>query len=106
LREKRRQRVFDNRVLRRVLGSKRDEVTEEWRKVHNEELNDLNWSPNIMRVIISRRMRWARHVAGMEEGRGVYRVLVGKREGKRPSGDPGVDGSSGSVIELDQDSDK
>jgi hypothetical protein len=76
--------LFENRVLRRIFGPKRDEVTEEWRKVHNEELNDLYCSPNIGRVIKSRRMRWAGHVARMGEGRGVYRVLVGKPEGKRP----------------------
>jgi len=63
-------------------------VTGEWRKLHNEELNDLYCSPNIVRVIISRRMRWARHVARMGEGRGVYRVLVGTPEGKRPFGRP------------------
>jgi len=68
--------------------SKRDEVTREWRKLHNEELNDLYCSPNIVRVIKSRRMRWAGHVACMGEGRGVYRVLVGKPEGKRPLGRP------------------
>ena len=82
--EERRLRVFDNRVLRRIFGAKRDEVTGEWRKLHNEELNDLYCSPNIVRVIKSRRMRWAGHVASM--GRGVYRVLVGKPEGKRPLG--------------------
>jgi hypothetical protein len=68
--------------------SKRDEVTREWRKLHNEGLNDLYCSPNIVRVIKSRRMRWAGHVTCMGEGRGVYRVLVGKPEGKRPLGRP------------------
>jgi len=77
-------RVFENRVLRRVFGSKRDEVRGEWRKLHDEELNDLYCSPNIVRVIKSRRMRWAGHVARMGERRGVYRVLMGKPEGKRP----------------------
>jgi len=77
LREERRLRVFENRVLRRIFGSKRDEVTGEWRKLHNEELNDLYCSPNIVRVIKSSRMRWAGHVARMGEGRDVYRVLVG-----------------------------
>jgi len=86
LREERRLRVFENRVLRRILGSKRDEVTWEWRKLHNEELNDLYSSPNIVRAVKSRIMRWVGHVARMGEMRGVYRVLVGKPEGKRPLG--------------------
>src|SRR5215469_11782968 len=81
-REERRLRVFENRVLRRVFGPKRDEVTGEWRKLHNEELRDLYSSPNIVRVVKTRRMRWAGHVARMGEGRGVHRVLVGKPEGK------------------------
>jgi hypothetical protein len=76
--------VFENRVLRRVFGPKRDEVAGEWRKLHNEELNDLYSLPNIVRVVKSRRMRWARHVARMGENRGVHRVLVGKPERKRP----------------------
>ena len=74
--------MFENRVLRRIFGPKRDEETGEWRKLHNEELNDLYCSPNIVRVIKSRTMRWAGHVVCMGEGRGVYRVLVGKPEGK------------------------
>jgi len=78
-------------VLRRVFGPKRDEVTGEWIKLHNEELRDLYSLPNIVRVVKSG-MRWAGHVACMGEGRGVHRVLVGKREGKRPLGDPDVDG--------------
>jgi len=73
--------------LRRVFESKRDEMTGEWRKLHNEELNDL-YSPNIVRVKNSRRMRWAERVARMGERIGVYRVLVGKPEGKRPPGRP------------------
>ena len=73
---------------RRIFGPKRDEVTGEWRKLHNEELKGLYLSPNIVRVIKSRRMRWTGHVACMGEGRGVYRVLVGKPEGKRPLGRP------------------
>ena len=85
--EERRLRVFGNRVLR-IFGSKRDEVTGEWRKLRNEELNDLYSSPKIVRVIQSRRMRWAGHVACMGERKGVYRVLVGKPEGKRPLGRP------------------
>ena len=76
--------MFENRVLRRVFGSKRDEVTGEWRKLHNEKLSDLYSLPNIVRVVKSRRMRWAVRVARMGEGRGVHRVLVGKPEGKRP----------------------
>ena len=84
LRAERRLRVFENRILRRIFGSKRDEVTREWRKLHNEKLNDLYSSPNIVRVIKSRIMRWAGHVACMGDKRGVYRVLVGKPEGKRP----------------------
>jgi hypothetical protein len=87
LREERRLRVFENRVLRRIFGPKRDKATGEWRKLHNEELNDLYCSPNIVRVIKSRRMRWAGHVARMGERRGVYRVLVGKADGQRPLGD-------------------
>ena len=70
--------MFENRVLRRVFGPKRDEVTGEWRKLHNEELSDLYFLPNIVRVVNSRRMRWAAQVARMGEGRGVHRVLFGK----------------------------
>ena len=83
LREERRLRVFENRVLRRIFGSKRDEVTGEWKKLHNEELNNLYSSPNIVRVIKSRRMRWAGHAASIGERRGSSRVLVEKPEGKR-----------------------
>ena len=78
MREECRLRVFENRVLRRIFGPKRDGVTGEWRKLHNEKLNDLYCSPNIVRVIKSRRLRWAGHVARMEEERGVHRVLVGE----------------------------
>jgi hypothetical protein len=88
LREERRLREFEKRVLRRVFGPKRDEVTGEWRKLHKEELNDLYSLPNIVRVVKSRRMRWAGYVARMGEDRGVQRVLVGKPEGKRPLGRP------------------
>jgi len=84
VREECRLRVFKNRVLRRIFGPKRGEVTGEWRKLHNEELNDLYCSPNIVWVIKWRRMRWAGHVAHIGERRGVYRVLVGKPGGKRP----------------------
>ena len=80
--------MFENRVLRRIFGPKRDGVTGEWRKLHNEELNDLYSLPSIVRVIKSRRMSWVVHVARMEEGRGVHKVLVGKPEGKRPLGRP------------------
>jgi hypothetical protein len=80
--------VFENRVLRRIFGPKRDEVTGEWRRLHNEELNDLYSSPNIIRVIKSRRMRLAGHVARMGEQRGAYRILVGRPEGRRPLGRP------------------
>jgi len=92
LREERRLRVLENRVLRSLCGPKMDEVTGEWRKLHNEELNDLYSSPNILRVIKSRRTGWAGHVARMRERRGVYRVLVGKPVGKRPLGSKGVNG--------------
>jgi hypothetical protein len=84
LRKEHRLKVFENRVLRRIFGSKRDKVTEEWRKLHNEEVHDLYCSPTIVRVIKLRRMRWAEHVAHMWEGRDVCRVLVGKPEGKKP----------------------
>ena len=80
--------MFENRVLRRIFGPMRDGVTGEWRKLHNEELNDLYSSSNIVRVIKSRRMTCAGHVARMEEGRGVHKVLAGKPEGKRPLGRP------------------
>jgi hypothetical protein len=80
-----RMRVFENRVLR-IFGPKKDEVRGEWRKLHNEELNDLYSSPNIVQVINLRRMRWTRQVACMGEMRGIYRVLVEKPEGKRPLG--------------------
>jgi hypothetical protein len=75
-------RVFENRVLRKIFGPKGDEMTGEWRKLHNEELRDLHSSPSIIRIIKSRRMRWARNLALMGEKRNAYRLLVGKPEGK------------------------
>jgi hypothetical protein len=86
LREEHRMRVFENRVLRRIFGPKRNEVTGEWRKLHNKELHILYSSTNIIRQFKSRRMRWAGHVARMGEERNLYKVLVGKPEGKRPLG--------------------
>ena len=119
LREERRLRVFENRVLRKVFGPKRDEVTGEWRKPHNEELNDLYSLPIIVQVIKSRRMRWAGHAARMGEDRGVQKMLVGKPEGKRPLGRPKrrwennikmdlqeVGGGRGDWMELAQDRDR
>jgi hypothetical protein len=119
LREKCRLRVFENRVLRKVFGPKRDEVTGEWKKLHNEELNDVYSLSNIVRVVKSRRMRQARHVAHMGEDRGVHRVLVGKSEGKRPLGRPRrrwennikmdlqeVGGGRGNWMKLAQDRDR
>jgi hypothetical protein len=85
--EEHRLRVFENRVLRKIFEPKREEDGS-WRKLHNDELHSLYSSPNIVRVIISRMMRWAGHVARMGEGRGVYRVLVGRPEGERPLGRP------------------
>jgi hypothetical protein len=87
LREEHRLRVFENRVLRRILRPKREEDGS-WRKLHNDELHSLCSSPNIVRVIKSMRMRWAGHVACMGQGRDVYRILVGRPEGKRPLGRP------------------
>jgi hypothetical protein len=92
--------MFENRVLRGIFGPKMDEVTGEWRKLHNGELHNLYSSPDIMRQIKSRRMRWAGHVARMGEGRNVYRVLVGKPEGKNHLEDQGVDGRMGSKWTL------
>ena len=111
--------MFENRVLSKLFGPKRDEVTGEWRKLHNEELNDLYSLPNIVWVVKSRRMRWAGHVALMEGDRGVHRVLVRKLEGKRPLGRPRrrwednikmdlqeVGGDRGDWMELAQDRDR
>ncbi|KAJ4434142.1 hypothetical protein ANN_16462 [Periplaneta americana] len=88
LREEHRLRVFENKVLRKIFGAKRDEVTGEWRKLHNTELHALYSSPDIIRNIKSRCLRWAGHVARMGESRNAYRVLVGRPEGKRPLGRP------------------
>jgi hypothetical protein len=88
LREEHRLRVFENRVLRRIFGPKRDEVMGGWRKLHNEELRDLYFSPSIIRIMKSRRMRWAGQVARKGEKRNAYRLLVGKSEGKRSLGRP------------------
>jgi hypothetical protein len=83
-------RSFENRVLRRIFGPKRDEVTGEWRRLHNKELYALYSSQNIIRVIKSRRIRWAEHVARMGERRDAYRAVVGKPEGRRPLGRPRI----------------
>jgi hypothetical protein len=117
LREERRLRVFENRVLRRIFGPKRE--VEKWRKLHKEDLNGLYSSPNIARVIKSRRMRWTGHVARMGVKRSVYRALVGKPEGKNPLGRPrrrwednikmdiqGVESVCMDWIELAQDRDR
>ena len=80
-------RVFENRILRRIFGPKRDENVE-WRRLHNEKLHSLYRSPNIVRVIKSRRLRWAEHVAKMKEGRSDFKILTGKPTGKRPLGRP------------------
>jgi hypothetical protein len=92
LREERRLRVFENRVSRRVFWPKRDEVTGEWRKLHYEELDDLYSSPNIVRVIKPRRMKWAGPAACMGESSGVCRILVGKPGERDQLEDTGVDG--------------
>jgi hypothetical protein len=99
LREEHRLRVFENRVLRRIFGPKRDEVMGEWRKLHSEGVHNLYSSPDIIRQIKSRRMGWAGHVACMGEERKVYKVLVGKPEGKRPLGRPRWD-QNGSFSEI------
>jgi hypothetical protein len=88
VREEHKLRVFENRVLRRIFGPKRDRVTGGWRKLHNEELHNLYSSPSIIRIIMSRTMRWTGHVARMGEKRNVYRLLVGKSERRRPQGRP------------------
>jgi hypothetical protein len=91
-RERCRLRVFENMVLRRIFGPKRDNITGEWRKIHNEDLNDLHSSPKIERMIKSRRMRWAGHVERMGKRRGIYSVLVGRPERTNHLEDPGIDG--------------
>jgi hypothetical protein len=80
--------VFENRVLRRIFGPKRDELTGEWRKLHNEEIHKLYSSPNLIIMIKSRRMRWSENVARVREKRNAYRILVRKPEGRRPLGRP------------------
>jgi hypothetical protein len=84
--------VFENRVLRRILEPKRDEVTGEWKKLHDEKFHNLYSSPDIIRQIKSKKMRWAGHVARMGEERKLYKVSVGKPDGKRPLGSQGIDG--------------
>jgi hypothetical protein len=96
VREEHGQRVFENRVLRRIFGVKRDEVVGEWRKLHNGELQNLYSAPDIIREIKSGRMRWAGHVACMGEGRNLYGVLVGKPKGREHLKDQGIDGRMGS----------
>jgi hypothetical protein len=103
LREEHRLSVFENRVLRGIFGPKGDEVTGEWRKLHSRELHNLYSSPDIIRHIKSRRMRWAGHVARMGDGRNVYRVLVGKPEGKRPLERPRRRWEDGIRIDADLD---
>jgi TFIIF-interacting CTD phosphatase-like protein len=88
--EKSRLRIFKNRVLRRIFGPKRDEVTGEWRRLHNKELYTMHFSPKRIKVIKSRRLRWEGHVACMGERRDAYRVLVETSEGRRPLGRPWV----------------
>jgi hypothetical protein len=100
LREEHILRVFENRVLRRIFGPKRDEVTGEWRKLHGGELHNLYSSPNIIRQIKSRSVRWAGHVARMGEGINVYRVLVGTPEGKRTLGRPRYRWEDGIKMDL------
>jgi hypothetical protein len=99
LREECRLKVFENKVLRRIFGPKRDEVTGEWRRLYNKELHALYFSPNIVRVINSRRLRWTGHLACMGESKGAYRVLVEKPEGRRPLGRPCLRGEDN--IEMD-----
>ena len=88
MREEHRLKVFENKVLRKIFEAKKDKITGEWRKLHNAELHALYSSPNIIRSLKSRRLRWAGHVELMDQSRNAYRVLVGKREGKRPLGRP------------------
>ena len=115
LREENRSKVFENEVLRKIFGAKKDEITGEWRKLHNADLHAFYSSQNIIRSLKSRRLRWAGHVARMDESRNAYRVLVGKPEGKRLLGrhrwednikmdlrEVGCD--AGDWIDLDEDS--
>jgi hypothetical protein len=103
VREEHKLRVFENKVLRRIFGPKKDGVTGGWRKLHNEELHNFYSSPSIIKIIKLRRMRWAGHVARMGEKRNVYMLLVGKREGKRPLGRPScrwIDNISMDLLEI------
>jgi hypothetical protein len=100
LREEHRLRVFENRVLRRMFGPKRDEVMGEWRKLHSGEIHNLYLSPDIIRHIKSRRIRWVGHTACMGEGRKLYKVLVGKPKGKRPHRGPRLRWEDGINMDL------
>jgi hypothetical protein len=100
VREDPRLRAFENRVLRRIFGPKRDAVMGEWRKLHNKELHDLYSSPNIIRIIKSRIMRWVRHIARRGEKRNAYRLLVGKPEGKRQLGRPRCSWENNVMLDL------
>jgi hypothetical protein len=100
LREEHRLRVFENRVLRGIFGPKRDEVTREWKKLHNGELHNFYSSPDIMRQIKSRRMRWAGHVERVGDGRNLCKVLVGKPEGRGPHGKPRRRWEDGIKVDL------
>ena len=101
MREERKLRLFENRMLRRIFEPKRDEVIGEWRKLHNEKISTLYSTPNIIRVIKSR-MSWVGNVARMGEKRGAYRVVVGKPEGRRPLGKPRRSGENNIKMDLQE----